>query len=242
MAAREEATVRRRGRCRRPQGLDLRQPPRSPAREREQSLYVLSRGDHHSLRVYSPEPPEPEAPHPVPLLGLTKHGLHPNLAFAQRLLVGCGPSLEVCHRPSRRTSSWPTGAPGRGQARGRAHLPTWPPVRTTGRDSKTALALPCLRLPYEDLQEHGRVRGGFAHRPIGLFPENSISLHTDFRDCRNRFGLAATSTPTFSTGCGVLRSSLLQEPGMIRVAFAAVHPSSSKRTEEQKGETCCPRN
>src|SRR5215203_1200404 len=95
MAALEEPAVRRRGRCQRPQGLYLRQSPRSSAREGEQPRYVLSRGRHHSLRVYPPEPPEPEAPHPVPLLGLPEHGLNPHPALAQCLLVGCGPSRKA---------------------------------------------------------------------------------------------------------------------------------------------------
>src|SRR5215210_4799763 len=93
MAAPEESAVRPRGQCRRPQGLDLRQLPRSPAREREQSLYVLSRGDHHSLCIHPPKRPEPKPPHPVLLLGLPEHRLHPHLALAQRLLVGPAPSV-----------------------------------------------------------------------------------------------------------------------------------------------------
>ena len=57
MAALEESTVRPRGRCRRPQGRHLRQLPRSLARKRDESLYVLSRG----------EPPHPVAtPWPPP--------------------------------------------------------------------------------------------------------------------------------------------------------------------------------
>src|SRR5688572_10981299 len=56
----QKSAVRRRGRCPRPQGLRLRQPPRSPAPEREQPLYVLARGDHQRLDVHPPEPPEPE--------------------------------------------------------------------------------------------------------------------------------------------------------------------------------------
>src|SRR5215204_6764718 len=83
----------RRGRCRKPQGLSLRQPPRSPAPEREQPLYVLARGDHQRLDVHPPEPPEPEAPYPVPLLGLPEERLNPHLALAQRLLVGLGLSV-----------------------------------------------------------------------------------------------------------------------------------------------------
>jgi hypothetical protein len=93
MAAPEESAVRPRGRRWRPQGPSLRQLPRSPARETEQSLYVLSRGDHQRLCVHPPKRPETEPPHPVPLLRFPEHGLHPHLALAQRLLVGPGPSV-----------------------------------------------------------------------------------------------------------------------------------------------------
>jgi hypothetical protein len=93
MPAQEESTVSRRGRYRWPQGFDLGQLPRSPAPEIEQPLYVLSRGDQQRLCVHPPEPPETEAPHAMPLLGLGEHRLHPHLAFAQSFLVG--PSLAV---------------------------------------------------------------------------------------------------------------------------------------------------
>jgi hypothetical protein len=91
MPAQEESAVRRRGRHRGPQGLDLGQLPRFHAREIGQSLYVLSRSDQQRLCVHPPEPPRTEAPHPVPLLSLGEHRLNPHLALlAQSLLVWTG--------------------------------------------------------------------------------------------------------------------------------------------------------
>ena len=56
-----------------------------------------------SLEIHSPEPPETEPPHPVPLLGLGEHRLHPHLALAQSLLVGLG--LSVGQYPLQEPSS-----------------------------------------------------------------------------------------------------------------------------------------
>ena len=62
--------------------------PAPPASLPEQPLQVLAGRDQQCLGVDLPEPSEPEAAQPVPVLGLAEERLDPHAALAEGLLVG----------------------------------------------------------------------------------------------------------------------------------------------------------
>src|SRR5581483_7790986 len=60
----------------------------SPARRHKPPLEVLPGGAELALDVHLLQPPEPEFPQLVPLLGLAEERLNPDLALAHRPLIG----------------------------------------------------------------------------------------------------------------------------------------------------------
>src|SRR5690242_15460827 len=60
----------------------------SPAALLEEPLEILSRGNQERLTVHSPESPQPEPAHPMPVLVLSEERFHPDAAFAEGFLVG----------------------------------------------------------------------------------------------------------------------------------------------------------
>jgi hypothetical protein len=73
-----------------PESGHLRRSPRTFRSEGQEPLHVLPRGDHQGLGVDLLEPPEPEPPRAVPLLGLREERLDLHRAFAQGLAAGFG--------------------------------------------------------------------------------------------------------------------------------------------------------
>jgi hypothetical protein len=54
----------------------------------QEPFEVLPSSNQERLTVDPPEPLQPEAPHPMPILGLRKEGFYPHLALAQGFLIG----------------------------------------------------------------------------------------------------------------------------------------------------------
>ncbi len=76
-----------------PQGGHLRRSFRAPRPKGQEPLDVLPRSGHQGLGVHLLKPPEPEPPHPVPVLGLPKERLDPHRAFPYGLAVGLGVAI-----------------------------------------------------------------------------------------------------------------------------------------------------
>src|ERR671915_468345 len=72
-----------------PRGATGPRPP-APAAAPEQALEVLPGGGQQGLAVHLRQPAQPEAPQPVPLLGLPEERLDPDGALARGLRVGLG--------------------------------------------------------------------------------------------------------------------------------------------------------
>jgi hypothetical protein len=70
------------------EGRSAGQRPASPSPLGEQSFEILARRYQEGLTIDAPQAPQAEPAQAMPLLGLGKQRLDPDLALAQRLLTG----------------------------------------------------------------------------------------------------------------------------------------------------------